>query len=165
MKYTKYFLVSLLGIITITVSSLYLFKTDQVPHGTKGKIPGAPAEDWSEKQRAFPYDEIPPNKYTEAINQVQQMPLYEHDSPLPWVLAGPTNIEGRITTIVINPANPQIVYAGTANGGIWKSTNFCQSWVSVFDNQNTSSIGALVIDPVNPNILYCGTGEDRKSVE
>jgi hypothetical protein len=44
---------------------------------------------------------------------------------------------------------------------VWKSTNFCQSWVSVFDNQNTSSIGALAIDPSNPNVVYCGTGENN----
>ena len=153
MKYAKLFLFLLLGVITITVSSLYLLKTDQMPHGTKGKIPGAPAEDWFERQRSFPHDEIPPNKFTEAIDYVKQMPVYLHDSPLPWVLAGPTNIEGRITAIIIHPTNPQIVYAGTANGGIWKSTNFCQSWVSGFDNQNTSSIGALGLDPGNPNIL------------
>jgi photosystem II stability/assembly factor-like uncharacterized protein len=31
----------------------------------------------------------------------------------------------------------------------------------VFDNQNTSSIGALAIDPLNPNVVYCGTGESN----
>ncbi|MEO8512171.1 MAG: T9SS type A sorting domain-containing protein [Ignavibacteria bacterium] len=119
-----------------------------------------PAEEWFEKQRAFPFDEIPQNKYLEAISYVKQMPVYDV-MPLPWQLAGPTNIEGRITAIVIHPTNPQIVYIGTANGGAWKSTNFCASWVSVFDNQNTSSIGALAIDPVNANIIYCGTGESN----
>jgi len=131
---------------------------DNNAFGSKGKIPDAPAEEWFEKQRAFPYDEIPQNKYSDAISYVKQMPVYDA-MPLPWVLAGPTNIEGRITTIAIHPSNPQIVYAGTANGGVWKSTNFCASWVSIFDNQNTSSIGTVTIDPVNPNIIYCGTGE------
>jgi photosystem II stability/assembly factor-like uncharacterized protein len=128
-------------------------------YGTKGKIPGAPADDWFEKQRAFPHDEIPAKKYTEALNYVKQMPVHQNTQPLPWVLAGPTNIEGRITSIAIHPTNPQILYAATANGGLWKSTNFCQSWVSVFDNQNTSSIGAITIDPSNGEVLYCGTGE------
>lgn len=128
-------------------------------YGTKGKIPGAPADDWFEKQRSFPHDEIPAKKYTEALNYVKQMPVHQNTQPLPWVLAGPTNIEGRITSIAIHPTNPQIVYAATANGGLWKSTNFCQSWVSVFDNQNTSSVGAITIDPSNGEVLYCGTGE------
>lgn len=129
--------------------------------GTRGKIPSAPADDWFEKQRAFPYDEIPANKYREAIEYVKRMPVYQCDVPLPWTLAGPTNIEGRITTISIHPSNPQIVYIGTANGGLWKSTDFCGSWLSIFDNQNTSSIGAIAIDPLNPNIIYCGTGESN----
>lgn len=132
---------------------------DNIASGTKGKIPGAPAEDWFEKQRAFPYDEIPDKKHTEAQNYVKQMPVFQGTQPLPWIPAGPTNIEGRITSLAIHPANPQIVYAATSNGGLWKSTNFCQSWVSVFDNQNTSSIGAIAIDPLNGEIIYCATGE------
>src|SRR3990172_7882433 len=122
-------------------------------------IPGAPADEWFETQRAFPFSEIPPGAHEKAIEQVKNMPVKEMDFPAAWTLAGPTNIEGRITTIAIHPSNPQIVYAGTANGGLWKSTNFCQSWVSVFDNQNTSSVGAVAIDPLNANIIYCGTGE------
>jgi photosystem II stability/assembly factor-like uncharacterized protein len=76
-----------------------------------------------------------------------------------WELAGPSNIEGRITAIAIHPTNPSIVYIGAANGGVWKSTNFCATWISLFDNQNTSSVGSLAIDPVNPDIIYVGTGE------
>lgn len=151
-------------IILIAAFALWNYSgisTQSTAYGTKGKIPGAPAEDWFERQRAFPFDEIPPRKHEQAIEYVKQMPVYQTDNPLPWALVGPTNIEGRITTIVIHPTNPQIVYIGTANGGVWKSTNFCASWVSVFDNQNTSSIGALAIDPVNPNTIYCGTGESN----
>ena len=129
--------------------------------GTKGKNPTAPADDWFEKQRAFPFDEIPNEEYLKAIEYKKRMPVYESDNPAPWILAGPTNIEGRITTIAIHPSNPQIVYAGTANGGLWKSTNFCQSWFSVFNAQNTSSIGSVAIDPLNPEIIYCGTGESN----
>jgi photosystem II stability/assembly factor-like uncharacterized protein len=119
--------------------------------------------DWFIRQRAFPYDEIPNAERLKSIEYAKQMPVSALALVSPWVLAGPTNIEGRIATIVINPTNPQIVYVGAADGGIWKSTNFCQSWVSVFDNENTSSIGSLAIDPVNPNIVYCGTGEANAS--
>lgn len=148
-------------VITIFLIALNFSGNSSIATGTKGKIPGAPADDWFDKQRAFPYDEIPKDKYIEAIEYVKKMPVLTTDSPLPWTLAGPTNIEGRITTIAIHPTNPQIVYAGTANGGLWKSTNFCGSWVSVFDNQNTSSIGAITLDVSNPNIIYCGTGESN----
>ncbi|MEO6695863.1 MAG: hypothetical protein ABIY50_13245, partial [Ignavibacteria bacterium] len=119
-----------------------------------------PAEDWFERQRAFPFDEIPNEEHLKAVKYVKEnMTSGLSDNFSAWTLAGPTNIEGRVTTAMIHPVNTQIVYIGTANGGVWKSTNFCQSWNSIFDNQNTSSIGAIATDPLNPEIIYCGTGE------
>ncbi len=121
-----------------------------------------PADEWFERQRAYPFNEIPHEEYLQALNYVQnKMSVGNRFANANWTLAGPTNVEGRITAIAIHPSNPQIVYVGCANGGVWKSTNFCQSWTSVFDNQNTSSVGALAIDPLNPNIIYCGTGEQN----
>ena len=162
MKYKAIFTGSLIIISILAFITLYFQSSGEIAKGTKGKIPSAPADDWFERQRAFPFDEIPNDQYLKAVEYVKSMPLYHNsDNPLPWTLAGPTNIEGRITTIVIHPTIPQTVYVGSANGGVWKSTNFCQSWVSVFDNQNTSSIGTLAIDPQNPNTIYCGTGESN----
>jgi photosystem II stability/assembly factor-like uncharacterized protein len=123
------------------------------------ELPSVPADDWFERQRAFPFAEIPEEEHQKAIEYVKNNMQKDSPGDANWILAGPTNIEGRITVIAIHPTNPQIVYAGCANGGVWKSTNFCQTWTSVFDNQNTSSIGALAIDPINPQVIYCGTGE------
>ncbi|MCI0473405.1 MAG: hypothetical protein L0Y76_07470, partial [Ignavibacteria bacterium] len=115
---------------------------------------------WFETQRAYPFAEIPNDERINSVEYVKKNMTVDNASKnSSWIPAGPTNIEGRITTIAIDPQNPQVVYAGCANGGVWKSTNFCQSWTSVFDNQNTSSIGALAINLLNPNIIYCGTGE------
>ncbi len=145
------------------MAAIFLIINFEANYSEKDEVEmeGIPADEWFVKQRAFPFDEIPEGKITEAIEQLKNMSVYSTDNSFPWVLAGPTNIEGRITVIKIHSSNPQIVYVGTANGGLWKSTNFCQSWQSVFDNQNTSSIGSLAIDPVNPNIIYCGTGESN----
>lgn len=161
METTRFVKFVLIPVVLLTC--LYFLYPDDKgsARGTNGKIPSAPADDWFEKQRAFPFDEIPNGEYIKALEYVRQMPVYQADNPLPWVLAGPTNIEGRITIMAIDPVNPQIVYAGTANGGLWKSTNFCQSWSSIFDGQNTSSIGAFAVDPVNSAIIYCGTGESN----
>lgn len=123
-------------------------------------VKGVPADDWFERQRAFPFDEIPASAYLKSIEHAQrEMRANKPVSAPVWVLAGPTNIEGRITAIAVDPTNPMIVYAGCANGGVWKSVDFCKSWVSLFDHQNTTSIGALAIDPFTPSTLYCGTGE------
>lgn len=124
------------------------------------KTPSYPADDWFERQRAFPFKEIPQEERLKSIVYVKNsMQVSDFGGLSSWTLAGPTNIEGRITVLAVHPSNPQIVYAGCADGGVWKSTNFCQNWVSVFDNQNTSSIGAIAIDPSNPEVIYCGTGE------
>lgn len=164
----------LFSVLTLSVSFFFIYvkennrlkKIEYVEHKEEEgeeESPGfVPAEDWFTKQRAFPFDEIPNEKYIEAQNYVKEkMTQGNLDKAITWNLAGPMNIEGRITTIAIHPTNPQIVYTGTANGGLWKSTNFCQTWTNVFENQNTSSIGAVAIDPVNPNTIYCGTGESN----
>ena len=153
---------SVISIITLAVIIYLSRDTTKYSPSLYQKMPFKPAEEWFEKQRAFPFDEIPQQERLNSIEYVKNnMSIETFSGSAVWQPAGPTNIEGRITSVAIHPANPQIVYAATANGGVWKSTNFCQSWVSVFDNQNTSSIGAIALDPVNPEIIYCGTGESN----
>jgi len=148
--------------ILISITAGIIYNSNTAPGQRKEKVKSfVPADDWFEKQRAFPFEEIPDGEYIKSIEYVKQNIPSDKNINAAWTLAGPINIEGRISTIAIHPTNPQIVYTGCANGGIWKSTNFCQSWVSVFDNQNTSSIGALAIDPGNPQVIYCGTGESN----
>ena len=125
------------------VTYLSFFKNEENSFFANQKVKSfVPADDWFEKQRAFPFEEIPEGAYEKTISYAKQNISVNKNINASWALAGPINIEGRITATVIHPSNPQIVYTGTANGGIWKSTNFCQTWVSVFDNQNTSSIGS-----------------------
>lgn len=153
-KYIKLFTYIILAIIIFLFFFWYVDKNREPK-----KIPDY---GWFEKQRAYPFDEIPNDERIKSLDYVKNNISYnEAHKNANWTLVGPTNVEGRITTIAIDPTNPQIVYTGCANGGVWKSTNFCQSWISVFDNQNTSSVGALAINPQSPNIIYCGTGEQN----
>ncbi len=72
--------------------------------------------------------------------------------------SGPTS--GRVTAIAIDPnSNGQTVYLGTAQGGVWRSTNGGTTWASIFDGAETMSIGALAVAPSSPTTLYVGTGE------
>ncbi|PLX01877.1 MAG: hypothetical protein C0595_13100 [Marinilabiliales bacterium] len=72
---------------------------------------------------------------------------------------GPTNIGGRVTDIEFNPQNPDIVYAGAATGGVFKSTDMGNTWFPIFDDQAILTIGDIGIDPNNSDIIYVGTGE------
>lgn len=76
-----------------------------------------------------------------------------------WLQAGPNNGRGRIRELAIDPNNRDIIYAGTANGGVWKTINGGQTWKSQWFDQETMAIGALALAPSNPDILYVGTGE------
>lgn len=72
---------------------------------------------------------------------------------------GPAGMSGRITAIDAVVANSNIVYLGSASGGVWKTVNNGVSWTSVFDDQPTQNIGAISIQQSNPNIVWVGTGE------
>lgn len=147
----------LLFVISVSFLSYLNHYNDKAIYYTYNYVPDY---DWFEMQRAYPFSEIPHEARLKSITDYMKYLSKDNMSEyLDWELAGPVNIEGRITAIVTHPFNPEIVIAGSANGGIWKSTNNCQTWISIFDNQNTSSIGALAFNPQNPEIIYCGTGE------
>lgn len=78
---------------------------------------------------------------------------------LEWRNIGPANMMGRTTDIEGVPGNPNIVYVGTASGGIWKTTNGGITWKPIFDEQPVASIGDLALEPGNPDVIYAGTGE------
>ncbi len=72
---------------------------------------------------------------------------------------GPAGMSGRITAIAAVNANPDIIYAGAASGGIWKSTDGGIVWKPVFDDQKLINIGAIAVCPSNPDVVWAGTGE------
>ena len=72
---------------------------------------------------------------------------------------GPAGMSGRIAAIAAVESNPDIVYAGAATGGVWKSQDAGITWKPVFDDQPVAAIGAIAIDRRNPAIVWVGTGE------
>lgn len=72
---------------------------------------------------------------------------------------GPAGMSGRVTAIAADPRNYDIMYIGTASGGLWKTVNASTTFTPVFDNVPVASIGALAVDPLRPDIVWAGTGE------
>lgn len=72
---------------------------------------------------------------------------------------GPGGMSGRVTAIDVVTNNPDVMYVGTASGGLWKSTSGGITWNPIFDNQLTASIGAVAIQQSNPSVIWVGTGE------
>lgn len=76
-----------------------------------------------------------------------------------WTSQGPRNVNGRIKSLAIHPSNGSIIYAGAADGGVWKSTNGGASWYSTMSLELSMAIGALAIAPSATNTIYAATGE------
>ncbi|MFC2126055.1 hypothetical protein ACFLU5_14730 [Bacteroidota bacterium] len=72
---------------------------------------------------------------------------------------GPAGMSGRVTAIDVRLTNPDIIYIGTASGGLWKSESGGIYWKPIFDENQVASIGALAIDQNNPDVIWVGTGE------
>jgi photosystem II stability/assembly factor-like uncharacterized protein len=72
---------------------------------------------------------------------------------------GPGGMSGRVTAIDVVTSNPDVMYVGTASGGLWKSTSGGIKWDPIFENELTASIGAVEIQQSNPSIIWVGTGE------
>jgi len=72
---------------------------------------------------------------------------------------GPAVMGGRIDDFAVVESNPNIVYAGTASGGVWKTTNNGTTWEPVFDKEGVSTIGDIAIAPSDPGVVWVGTGE------
>jgi len=72
---------------------------------------------------------------------------------------GPGGMSGRVTAIDVVNNNPDIMYVGTASGGLWKSTSGGIKWNPIFEKELTASIGAVEIQQSNPSVIWVGTGE------
>jgi len=72
---------------------------------------------------------------------------------------GPGGMSGRVTAIDVVTDNPDVMYVGTASGGLWKSTSGGIKWDPIFNKELTASIGAVAIQQSNPSVIWVGTGE------
>jgi len=76
------------------------------------------------------------------------------------VAEGTTNDNGLVSSIAINPNNPNIIYMGTVGGGVWRSNDGGNTWTPIFDRQIALGVGepaGIAIDPNNTNTVYVGT--------
>jgi photosystem II stability/assembly factor-like uncharacterized protein len=85
-----------------------------------------------------------------------------------WNFIGPFNLQFqgglyrglcRVDKIVFHPTDPNTIYVGTNNGGLWRTTNGGGSWTSMNFYFPILSTSGIVINPNNPNNVFVLTGD------
>ena len=76
---------------------------------------------------------------------------------------GPGTSAAGSASIVIRPDRPDTMFAGSAGGGIWRTTNGGATWAPVDDFMPVLSVSSLVINPANPAVMFAGTGRALKA--
>jgi photosystem II stability/assembly factor-like uncharacterized protein len=84
-----------------------------------------------------------------------------------WAPIGPSPIDqgsisanGQVTAIAVHPSNSNIIYIGTAWGGVWLTRDGGTTWKPIFDRAPSLGVGepgGIAIDPVDSSIIYVGT--------
>lgn len=136
---------------------------------------------WGE-MRAYPFESIPEGKFNAAFNKMRaqeskrrssqrssaystELDSFQITAMAPWTPLAPKNFAGRILCLAFHPTNQNIMWAGSASGGLWKTTNGGTgaangiNWTNVPTGFPVLGISALAVNPTNANELYAGTGE------
>ncbi|MFN2576394.1 MAG: WD40/YVTN/BNR-like repeat-containing protein [Pyrinomonadaceae bacterium] len=133
-------------------------------HGSNVRLSNHKARGrWFQARSAWPVREAPVHTLIRERERTAKSlpPVTTLDSS--WECVGPTNIGGRITSLVCHPDHPERIWAGSAGGGVWRSNDAGQTWQSCWSDQDILNIGSLGIDQKNPDLIYCGTGEANLS--
>lgn len=117
-------------------------------------------------------DQLPPFYYSKAVEQKLKMTEDKNSlsktSTTNWVPLNPGGIydagsktynSGRTNSIAFHPTDPNILYIGAANGGVWKTIDGGTNWSPLTDGLTTLACGDVIVDQKNPNIIYYGSGE------
>jgi hypothetical protein len=74
---------------------------------------------------------------------------------------GANPVAGAIESIATSPTDANVVYVGSVNGGVWKTTNAkaaSPTWTALTDQALPAlSIGSVAISPLNPNLIFAGS--------
>ena len=147
----------------------------------------AAATDWFTLQRLAPNGAVDPNAFEAVAGQAAALPTvggaWTERTNLPGAQgsdfsdppqyidptsgfsnsgAGDRWVGGRMTSLASAPDGA--LFAGAADGGVWKTTDGGTTWTPLTDAAGSLSIGALLVVPnATGYTVYAGTGEANTS--
>lgn len=127
--------------------------------------------EWFWEQRVwatgkFPLPEHNWNEWTRFVGANGEVLAKSASSAGNWRPMGPSEVPskgndglGRLNCIAFHPTDPNTFYVGAPAGGLWKTTDFGNTWQCNTDQLPVLGVSDIAIDPVDPNIMYIATGD------
>ena len=98
-------------------------------------------------------------KHAEALENTYLYKSANLPEEIDIVEAGPNDVGGRTRGLGIDSRDSDIILAGGASGGMWKSIDGGENWVQTSDLGQNLGVTSLVQDPANLDTWYYSTGE------
>ena len=131
--------------------------------------------EWYYEDRVFPTGDMPDplKNYSEWQKSVSKISVIKNTitgKNASWVSISPNMVPqsidetlisgmGRINCIAFHPTDPDILWIGASQGGVWKTVDNGETWICLTDELPLNRISDICIDPVNPDIIYIATGD------
>lgn len=149
----------------------------ELTEDAKGTFEALEAANQYAEARTAPADTVDAGAFMGAYAAAQALPVvggswtevtnqpYENDDPdyrdPVWSNSGAGwgLVSGRATAVAVDG---DAIYAGMADGGVWRSTDAGANWTPLLDDAPTLSIGAVAVNPADHSI-WVGTGEANTS--
>lgn len=90
---------------------------------------------------------------------------YDHEQAMDFEVQSPG--AAHVYAVEQSPINPDLVYAGTATAGLWKSADKGMNWQLVTGDLNVNGVYSIALDPSDENTVYFGetNGKIWKSID
>jgi photosystem II stability/assembly factor-like uncharacterized protein len=124
--------------------------------------PLSPVGDWLYAQRSGRDAVRSARAYELAKEQAQEVRAQTREmapalADAVWAHIAPKELGGRVSEVAAHPTTPDVVYAATASGGVWKSSDGGLAWKPSWPAERTQAIGGLAV--ASDGTLFAGTGE------
>ncbi|MEI7980986.1 MAG: hypothetical protein WCI71_05000, partial [Bacteroidota bacterium] len=78
---------------------------------------------------------------------------------MPDNLTSQPNGMGRVNAVAFHPVNADIIFAGAASGGLWKSVNNGSTWTLIAGLLPAMGVSSILVHPAIPDTILIGTGD------